>query len=121
MLVQNRKTQTVQLRASNVHFYQHGMLIPNMATRENLMQADGVELCMDDQKNGTRGECVHIHVLPGNSICLVGALARRVLSVIAMSGSLDESISRLTTANAMANHATAAMVHKVVCHVVTHL
>jgi len=76
--------------------------------------------CITYQKNGTRGETIYQHALPGRNVCPVLALARRVVAVIAATHDVDAPISRLGTQDATRGHghATAAMirasVHKAV-------
>ena len=101
----NRKTRTVQFRVKDVRFYVNGIIIPNTAPLQTLMQANGVALCIDNQKNGTRGETVHQHALPHSAICPVQALARRVASIMSASSHQDVPISTLAS-----GHATALMI-----------
>ncbi|KAL7543039.1 hypothetical protein ACHAXR_012341 [Thalassiosira sp. AJA248-18] len=117
----NRVTRTVQFRLSDVRFWRQGILIPNNSHIAILMQADGVSLCIDNQKNGTRGETVHQHALPGNIVCPVEALARRVATIWAATRSFDEPISCFATADAPSQHATAALIRRAVRHSVSSL
>ena len=59
----NRLTRTVQFRVRDVMFYRGGLIILNTAPLSMLLQADGVALRIDNQKNGTRGETVYQHAL----------------------------------------------------------
>ena len=101
----NKRTRTVQFRVKDIRFYRQGHILPNTAPLHVLLQADGVALRIDNQKNGTRGETIHQHALPGNIICPVCALARRVASIMSTTSVQDAPISTLAT-----GHATAAMI-----------
>ena len=106
MPASNRRTRTVQFRVLDVRFYKNGIIIPNTAPLCLLVQADGVSLCISNQKNGTRGETIHQHALLGRGICPMCALARRVAAIMALTGDEDTPIFLLSNGK----HATAAMV-----------
>lgn len=106
----SRKTRTVQFRVMDVTFYRDGCVIPCSAPLDSLMTADGVALCISNQKNGTRGETIFHHALPGRRTCPVCAAARRVASVMAATGDASQPLSRLAASHGGAPHATASMV-----------
>ena len=108
----NRRTRTVQFRVKDVKFYKNGLLIPNTSPLSLLAQSDGVALCISNQKNGTRGETIYQHALPGRNVCPVLALGRRVFTVMAAASDVEAPISRLGTQDATRGHghATAAMI-----------
>jgi len=108
----NRRTRTVQFRVQDVKFYRNGRIIPNTSSLQDLMAADGVALCIDNQKNGTRGETVYQHSLPGRLICPKNALARRVVAV--MQATHDESSPISLFGGGHSDHVTSAMVRSVV-------
>ena len=112
MPARNRRTRTVQFRVKDVKFYRHGLIVPNTSSLQALMAADGVALCIDNQKNGTRGETIFQHSLPGNLICPKRALARRVFSVMSATG--DESAPISLFGNGHSGHVTSSMVRSLV-------
>jgi hypothetical protein len=114
MPARNRVTRTVQFRVRDVKFYKAGIIIPNTSPLSALLQADGVAMTIDNQKNGTRGETIHQHALPGRIVCPVRALARRVAAVVAATRSYDAPLSRLATADRPDGHATAGMIRTAV-------
>ena len=112
MPASNRRTRTVQFRVQDVKFYKNGLILPNNSPLQVLYQADGVALCIDNQKNGTRGETIHQHALQGSIICPVCAVARRVFSVLQGGGYVTSPLSLLGLNGQ--GHATAAMVRSLV-------
>ena len=62
-------TRTVKFWIGEVTFYKGGWVIPNDAPLDTLLQAGGVALCIDNQKNDTHGETIHHHALPGRRVC----------------------------------------------------
>jgi len=108
----------VQFRLRDVRFYRQGVLIDCRSPYEVLAQADGVSLCIDNQKNGTRGETIHHHALPWHVVCPVRALARRVSRIVRAGGTLDSPISLLSRDGA---HASAGMIRCAVRDAVTSL
>ena len=105
-----RKTRTVQFRVQDVTFYRNGLVIPTTAPLHSLLEADGVALCISNQKNGTRGETIYHHALRGQSICPVAALARRVESIMATTNDPSLPLSLLCTGDERHRHVTASMV-----------
>lgn len=105
-----RKTRTVQFRVQDVTFYKDGFVIPTTAPLHSLLGADGVALCISNQKNGTRGETIFHHALRGHRICPVAALARRVSTIMAATGDSSLPLSLLCTGDERHHHATASMV-----------
>ena len=105
MPASNKTTRTVQFRVKDVRFYHNGVIISNNSPLPVLLQANGVALCIDNQKNGTRGETIFHHAMPGNIICPVAALARRVSSVVQLGGGDLAPISTVGS-----GHVTAANV-----------
>lgn len=95
----NRRTRTVQFRVQDVKFYKNGFIVPNNSPLHVLVQSDGVALCIDNQKNGTRGETIFQHALPGRSICPVCALARRVSAVMQSTHDASYPISLIGNGN----------------------
>ena len=119
MPARSRRTRTVQFRVQDVKFYRNGLIVPNTSSLQALMAADGVALCIDNQKNGTRGETIFQHSLPGNVICPKRALARRVFAVMSAIG--DESAPISLFGNGHAGHVTSSMVRSLVRSSVTAL
>ena len=117
----SRKTRTVQFRVVDVTSYRKGYVIPLTQPLVSLMAADGVALCINNQKNGTRGETIYHHSLPGRKTCLVHAAARRVATVIAATGDVSQPLSRLATPGAQATHVTATMMRTAIRGAVTAL
>lgn len=91
-----RCTRTIQFRVQDVRFYRDGIIIPNNAPATVLAQADGVALCISNQKNGTRGETIHHHRLPNRRICPVAATARRVAAIMTANHDQTTPISFVT-------------------------
>ena len=110
----NRRTRTFQFRVQDVTFYHQGRIIRNMLSLVQLMTANGVALCIDNQKNGTHGEIIYQHCLPGHHCCPVAALVRRVSGLIALGGTGDEPISRIPSTTGTPKHATAASIRTLV-------
>lgn len=113
----NRRTRTIQFRVRDVTFYKNNLVVPNTAPLHALLSADGVSLCISNQKNGTRGETIHQHFLRGHAACPGKALARRVHSVMAATGDYDAPISFLGNGK----HATAKMIREEVRRAVREL
>ena len=65
MPASNKTTRTIQFRVKDVRFYHNGVIISNNSPLPVLLQANGVALCIDNQKNGTRGETIFHHAMPG--------------------------------------------------------
>jgi len=63
MPASNKTTRTVQFRVKDVRFYHNGMIVSNNSPLPLLLQANGVVLCIDNQKNGTRGETIFHHAM----------------------------------------------------------
>ena len=104
----NRRTRTVQFRVQDVKFYKNGFIVPNNSPLHVLVQADGVALCIDNQKNGTRGETIFQHALTGRTICPVCALARRVSAVMQSTSDASNPISLI--GHGIGGHVTSANV-----------
>ena len=104
----NRRTRTVQFRVQDVKFYKNGFIVPNNSPLHVLVQADGVALCIDNQKNGTRGETIFQHALTGRIICPVCALARRVSAVMQSTSDASNPISLI--GHGISGHVTSANV-----------
>ena len=77
MPIGNRRTRTVQFRCQDVRLWRFGQLLDHTAPLEHLLQADGVTLHIDNQKNGQRGQTVH-HSAVNAWFCPAKACARRV-------------------------------------------
>jgi hypothetical protein len=73
----NRRTCTVQFRCQDVRLWRLGQLLDHTAPLEHLLQADGVTLHIDNNKNGQRGQTVH-HSTVNAWFCPAKACARRV-------------------------------------------
>jgi hypothetical protein len=58
-----------------------GFIIPNMAPKAQLLQADSVTLWLENQKNGQRGAIIH-HTACGSWFCPVQAWARQVSQIL---------------------------------------
>ena len=114
-----RRTRTVQFRVCDVTFYRQGLIVPNSAPIATLMQADGLALRIDNQKNGTRGETIHHHAIPGRRICPIQAAARRVSAILAQTNERTTPIS-LIDADA-ASHVRAADIRTALRRAVTSL
>jgi hypothetical protein len=88
----NVRTRTVQFRVQDVTFRRDGIVLPNTTPLPQLLLADSVVLCMDNQKNGQRGATIH------HTSCLswfrpVKALARRVASIMSQTQALSTPLS----------------------------
>jgi hypothetical protein len=70
-------TRTQQFRRMDVRFFRHGQIIPHSAPLAVLVQAEGVRLYLDNQKNSQRGSTMYHTASPGD-FCPVKALAHRV-------------------------------------------
>jgi hypothetical protein len=55
----SRVTRTQQFRCQDVRFWLAGRLLPTTATLQQLLQADGATLTIDNQKSGKRGQSIH--------------------------------------------------------------
>ena len=113
----NRQTRTVQFRVKDMKFYKNSLLIPNTPPLSLIAQSDGVTLCISNQKNGTQGETIYQHALPGRNICPVLALAQRVVIVMAATHNVEVPILRLGTHDATRRghgHAASAMIQALV-------
>jgi hypothetical protein len=73
----NRWTRTVQFLCQDVCLWRFGQLLDHTAPLEHLLQADGVTLHIDNQKNEQRGQTVH-HSAVNAWFCPAKACARRV-------------------------------------------
>ena len=80
----DRRTRTTQFRRHDVIFYKNGHRIDHMAGLEVLMEADGVTLLLDNQKNGVRGAILHHHN-SHSSLNPVSVLARIVTRLLDIS------------------------------------
>ena len=102
-----------------MRFCKDGFLLDSASPLDVLLRADGVALCISNQKNGTRGETIHHHALPGNIACPVCALARRVHAVLGATADPTMPISALGRSST--SHVTAAMIRSGVRGAVTGL
>jgi hypothetical protein len=95
---QTRRTRTVQFRLQDVRFWKNGLLLPLGAPLNTLLQADGVTLVIDNQKNGVRGVANHQYAASGQdpNFCPVKALARRVFYVRSKTEDLSTPLSYLS-------------------------
>jgi hypothetical protein len=103
---QKRRTRTVQFRLQDVRFWKDGLLLPLDSPQDTLMQADGVTLVIDNQKNGVRGAVLHQYAAGGQdpNFCPVKALARRVFYVRSKTNDLTTPLSYLSpTRNVVAS------------------
>jgi len=81
------KTRTRQFRMRDVTFYRRGgngmmIVIPNDAPKHEIMAADAATLCISNQKNGHKGQCVHTWAnLDSPDDCPIRALGRRVIHI----------------------------------------
>jgi hypothetical protein len=73
----NRRTRTVQFQCKDVRLWRLGQLLDHTAPLEHLLQADGVTLHIDNQKNRQRGQTVH-HSAVNAWFCPAKACARCV-------------------------------------------
>ena len=106
----NRRTRTIQFRGQEVVFHHGGLIIPNGSPLPALLQAAGVALRIDNQKNGTQGETTYKHTLPGRRILVTDALAQSVAAVMAATESEALPVSRLATDDNASGHALAKMI-----------
>ncbi len=78
-----KKTRTKQFRRKDITFYRFsgtGRLVPLQrdASDEEIMSADWATLAISNQKNGSKGDCVHHREISGSPwACPVRALGRR--------------------------------------------
>jgi hypothetical protein len=68
-----KRCWTVKFQVRDVIFWRNGSIIPNTAPFETLLQADGVHLTINNQKNGDQGS-VLFHSVVDNITCPVKAL-----------------------------------------------
>jgi hypothetical protein len=71
------RTRTVQFRRQDVRFFHNGTVLPHATPLDQLLQADGVRLYIDNQKNGQRGSTMY-HTARTGPFCPVKALANRI-------------------------------------------
>ena len=107
----NRQTRTVQFRVKDVKFYRNGLLIPNTSTLSLFTQSGGVALCINHQKNGTRGETIYQHAFPGRNAPSWRS-HEEIATVMAVPHDVEAPILRLGTHDTTRGHghATAAMI-----------
>ena len=96
------------------NFYHGGLIIPKLAPLQPLLQADGVALYNNNQKNGTCGETTYQQALPDRRISVTDVLALRVVAVMAATGSEASPISHLTKGNNATGHTLAKMIQTAV-------
>jgi hypothetical protein len=70
------KTRTVQFRRQDVRFFKDNTILPHSTPLAELHQADGVQLYLDNQKNGQRGSTMY-HTALDHAFCPVKALANQ--------------------------------------------
>ncbi len=74
----DRPRQTVPLRKQDVQLWRNGVAISHSAPREELLTADAITICLENQKNGHKGSILHHTVAPNPLFCPVRAGARRL-------------------------------------------
>ena len=71
-----RKTRrTVPLRKQDIRLWKDGRPIPDNAPLETMNSADGVRICLENQKNGRKGATLY-HTATGGEFCPVRSAAR---------------------------------------------
>ena len=104
----NRRTRTVQFRCQDVRLWRFGQLLDHTAPLEHLLQADGVTLHIDNQKNGQRGQTVH-HSAVNAWFCPAKACARRVHEIRSAGLLPDTPLSFFSKTTPMSSPLTSSM------------
>jgi hypothetical protein len=77
----SRVTRTVPLRRQDIQLWRKKRLISHSLPLEDLLQADAVTICLENQKNGIKGAVVH-HTSSGNpAFDPVRSMARLVFAI----------------------------------------
>ena len=66
----NRKKRTVALRRKDVKLWRNGRLLHHSLPLTQLLLADAVTICLENQKNGFKGAILH-HTASGRALCPV--------------------------------------------------
>jgi hypothetical protein len=87
------RTRTQRFRIKDIVFRRADQsIIPNSAPLVELLTATHATLCISNQKNGTRGQCIHHHCT-GLATSPVKALARRVAHILSHTTNINTAIS----------------------------
>jgi len=65
---------TVPLRRQDIRLWRNGVMLPHYLSLAELLQADAVTICLENQKNGHRGATLH-HTASGLALCPVRCAA----------------------------------------------
>lgn len=88
-----RRTRTQRFRVKDVILRRADQsIIPNTAPLAQLLSATHATLCISNQKNGTRGQCIHHHCT-GLPTSPVKALARRVSHIMQHTSDTNTALS----------------------------
>jgi hypothetical protein len=88
-----QRTRTQRFRIKDILFRRADQsLIPNTAPLQELLRATHATLCISNQKNGKRGQCISHHC-PGTHTSPIKALARRVAHIMANTTDHNTTIS----------------------------
>lgn len=115
-----KKTRTVQFRVGDVILWKNGRQLPPTSPLHILLQADGASLCIENQKNGTKGEVIYHSAIP-SSVCPVKALARRIAAIMSADGSASTPISYVGGTARRGTHVRDAAIREAVRRAVTKL
>ena len=97
---QRRRTQRFRVRDVIFRRRDH-TIIPNTAPLAELYLAHSAALCISNQKNGVRGQCIH-NECTGQATSPVRALARRVAHIMAHTANPNTALSSYYTSPAAA-------------------
>jgi len=88
-----RETLTRKFTVKDVTFRRHGRVIPNDSSLEALLQATSTTLCISNQKNGRKGQCIHHQCTRDPRYSPVKSLAHRIHHITSNGGSTDTFLS----------------------------
>jgi len=77
---------TVPLRRQDIKLWRNNMILPHTLPLLELLQADAVTICLQQQKNGFKGAILH-HTASGQTLCPVKCAARLVHQIAMMPAS----------------------------------
>jgi hypothetical protein len=89
-----KRRRTVQFRVRDVTFWKEKSILPNTSPLEALLQAGGVTLTIDNQKNGVRGSAL-FHCAINNVTCPIKALSRHVADALKVTGNQETPLYQM--------------------------
>ena len=87
-----KRKRTVQFQLQNITLRKNGQAIPHTAPLHDLLQADEATLKITNQKNGTKGQCIH-NECTGTKYSPIKSLARRIAHIMTHGGDKHSLIS----------------------------